>query len=129
MNSVIISGRLTRKPELVQGQKPYTRFDLAVDRGRDKTDFINVTVFDKTAELVCEYCDKGIWVEVQGILANTRKDGKITGIGVIGSNVKWVNSARKTESEPKVETPPKKGDNTQIYSDFGDFVRVDDLPF
>ena len=59
MNLVVLTGRLTRDPELKFGQsgKAYSRFSLAVDRPFQKgeTDFINCVAFGKTAELIGEY--------------------------------------------------------------------------
>ena len=56
MNLVILTGRLTRDPELKFGQsgKAYSRFSLAVNRAgkKDEADFINCVAFGKTAEIV-----------------------------------------------------------------------------
>lgn len=62
MNIIILTGRLTRDPELKTGQsgKAYARFTLAVERPmqKDETDFINCVAFGKTAELIGEYLRK-----------------------------------------------------------------------
>lgn len=72
MNSIAISGRLTRDPETVSMQdgNKYSKFSLAVDRPyqKDKTDFIDVIAWNKTAELVARYLVKGRQVIVQGSL-------------------------------------------------------------
>lgn len=72
MNSIAISGRLTRDPETVSMQdgNKYSKFSLAVDRPyqKDKTDFIDVIAWNKTAELVERYLVKGRQVIVQGSL-------------------------------------------------------------
>jgi single-strand DNA-binding protein len=72
MNLIVLTGRLTRDPELKYGQsgKAYSRFSLAVDRTfpKGEADFINCVAFDKTAELVGEYLRKGKKVGVQGSL-------------------------------------------------------------
>ena len=63
MNSVKLSGRLTRDPELKQTQAgvPVASFGLAVDRkfNRDEADFIPITAWRKTAEFVAKYFHKG----------------------------------------------------------------------
>lgn len=68
MNSVHLSGRLTRDPELrhTTAGVPVAAFTLAVDRKfeRDKADFINVTAWRKTAEFVSRYFKKGQRVTV-----------------------------------------------------------------
>ena len=54
-NSILLTGRITKDLELKQaGQVSKCDFTLAVDReyakeGQQKTDFINITVFGKTA--------------------------------------------------------------------------------
>ncbi len=72
MNSIAISGRLTRDPETVSMQdgNKYSKFSLAVDRPyqKDKTDFIDIIAWNKTAELVERYLVKGRQVIVQGSL-------------------------------------------------------------
>lgn len=75
MNSVILIGRLTKKPELRYSnsgnQTAIARFSLAVDRPFSKdqertADFINIVVFGKQAENCERYLDKGRQVAVQG---------------------------------------------------------------
>ena len=64
-NSILLTGRITKDLELKQaGQVSKCDFVLAVDReyakeGQQKTDFINITVFGKTAENLCKYQAKG----------------------------------------------------------------------
>lgn len=82
MNLVVLTGRLTRDPEVRYGNngKAYCRFSIAVDRPfkRDEADFINVVAFQKTAELVGEYFKKGNKIGVQGSLhmSQYEKDGE-----------------------------------------------------
>lgn len=73
MNIIVLSGRLTRDPELKFGQSgtAYSRFSIAVDRGYKKenevtTDFINCVAFGKTAEFVGEYFRKGKKILLNG---------------------------------------------------------------
>ena len=81
MNNVSLLGRLTRDPELryTQSGKASCRFTLAVDRGlsREKrqeleannqqtADFISITAWGKTAELVANYLSKGRQVALEG---------------------------------------------------------------
>jgi single stranded DNA-binding protein len=47
--------------------KPYTRFALAVDQGKDqKPMWLNITTWDKLAETVEMYAHKGMQVFIQG---------------------------------------------------------------
>lgn len=75
-NRVILIGRLCADPELkyTQGGTPVARFSLAVDRGRKnqqgekETDFIRCSTWNKQAELVVSYLQKGRLVAVEGSL-------------------------------------------------------------
>lgn len=71
MNLVVLTGRLTKEPELKNGNgKSYCKFGLAVNNPfkKDEADFINCSAFGKTAELIVEYLDKGSKLGVEGRL-------------------------------------------------------------
>ena len=80
VNQVILLGRLTRDAELrsTSGGKNVTEFSLAVDKGNDQAAFFDVVAWEKTAELVAQYTQKGSKVLVQGRLdqQSWEKDGK-----------------------------------------------------
>ena len=63
MNQVILIGRLTKDPELKQTQtnKTYCKFSLAVGRQTKDAgvDFINCIVWNKQAENLAQYQQKG----------------------------------------------------------------------
>jgi single-strand binding protein len=73
-------GRLTRDPELkyTSGGKAFTRISVAVKRpyAADKTDFIDITFWEKKAETVAEYFRKGHRILVQGFITTNTKDEK-----------------------------------------------------
>lgn len=83
MNNIIISGRLTRDPDIrasVDGNTLIARYSIAVDRhSKDNgADFINCTAFNKAAEFVEKYLKKGMKIIVQGSLhtdSYTNKEG------------------------------------------------------
>ena len=75
MNSVKLSGRLVRNPEVryTQSSNPMAvaKFTLAVDRkikkdGEQSVDFINCTAFGKTAEVIEKYVRKAVKLIVEG---------------------------------------------------------------
>jgi single-strand DNA-binding protein len=68
-NNCQFIGRLGKDPELeVTGEgKPYTKFSLAVDQGKE-TMWLQITTWDKLAEVVEKYARKGMLVFVQGKL-------------------------------------------------------------
>ena len=99
MNLVVLTGRLTRDPELKFGQsgKAYSRFSLAVDRPFQKgeADFINCVAFGKTAELIGEYLRKGRKVGVNGRLQMNRYEvngEKRTGYDVVVDSIEFLES-------------------------------------
>lgn len=82
MNNVVLIGRLTRDPDLrfiPTSGMAVAKFALAVDKGlygekkqeainqgKPTADFINITVFGKTAELCANYLSKGRQCAIQG---------------------------------------------------------------
>lgn len=72
INQVILMGRLTRDPETrsTSSGKQITTFSIAVDRygASEETDFFDVTTWDKLAEIVEKFLEKGSKVLVQGRL-------------------------------------------------------------
>ena len=76
MNNVTIVGRLTKDIELKQttSGKSVCEFSLAVSRniknadGEYDTDFINCQVWNKRAETMAKYCNKGDLIGVEGNL-------------------------------------------------------------
>ena len=108
MNKVVISGRLTRDPEVryTPNQKVVCSFTLAVDRpfvnlqGQREADFIPVVVWGKAAELCGNSLAKGHRLLVEGRLQIRNFDAKdgtkhwITEI--IANSVEFIE--RKSES-------------------------------
>ena len=72
INRAVVCGRLVRDPELrrTQNGTPVTSFTLAVNRtfGEHEADFLNCVAWNKTAEIVDQYCSKGNLVGVEGRL-------------------------------------------------------------
>ena len=85
MNIVILSGRLTKDPDIryTNSKKAVASFSLAVDDGKDKdgnrkTQFLNCVAWEKTAELLDQYFKKGDGLTVNGKLTSRayEKDGR-----------------------------------------------------
>jgi len=76
LNKVILVGRVTRDPELryTPNGRPVASFGLAVDRntksasGEKETDFIDIVVWQQTAEFAAKYATKGRLVAIDGRL-------------------------------------------------------------
>ena len=80
MNKVLLCGRTcsewkTRK--YAEG-KSFVTNTLAISEGKDKTEFVSVTAFGKTAEILYKFVKKGEMVLVEGNIHTSvsEKDGK-----------------------------------------------------
>lgn len=134
MNLVLISGRLTKDPEVrytTGTQMAVAVFTLAIDRGKDKNgedmgaDFPRVTVFGKQAENCERYLAKGCRVAVQGKIqtGSYEKDGqKVFTTDVIASRVEFIDFKDKT---PQNANQSAWNDNSPGYSSLSE----DDIPF
>lgn len=80
MNNVILSGRLTRDPDIYKGNKEdVARYTIAVSRtGSDDADFITCVVFKKGVEFVEKYLKKGMKIIVRGRIntSSYKKNGE-----------------------------------------------------
>lgn len=81
MNKAILIGRITKDPELKRaGNGSYVNFSLAVERkylvkGERVVDFINCVVWNKPAENLAKYINKGNMIAIEGrIEINTYED-------------------------------------------------------
>nr|DAD67170.1 MAG TPA: single strand binding protein [Podoviridae sp. ctRkj24] len=85
MNHFVGIGRLTRDPEVryTQSGKACAKFTLAIDRrksgdGNQQADFIQCVAWEKTAEIISQYCAKGKKIAVEGRIQTRsyEKDGR-----------------------------------------------------
>lgn len=125
-NKAVIVGRISTDLELryTGSNKAYCRFNLAVNRMNEGTDFIPVTVWGKPAENLVSYQNKGSLILVDGSISMnnyTDKDGNNrTSFEVMTSNVQFLNSKR-TNDETTTESV-----KSDPYEDFGNEVEIDD---
>ena len=118
MNNVIISGNITRAPEVRysagENQTAICRFTVAVNEGygdKQRTSFIPVVAFGKTAENCEKYLTKGNKVAVKGHIqtGSYEKDGRtIYTTDVIADNYGGVEflSAKSQETTPTAPEAP-----------------------
>ena len=107
MNKVILLGRLTKDVELKEtvSGKSYARVGLAVDRPFSKNkevDFFNLVAWDKTAEMMSKWFEKGRRILVEGRLQmnNYEKNGvKVNGYDVIVSQIFFADSRKKADGD------------------------------
>jgi len=106
MNCVNLVGRLCRDTELryTAGGTAVTDNAVAIKAGKDKTDFIPVTFWSKSAELLAEYSKKGDLIGVEGRITSdaweTDDGQKRSKVFVTASRVEFLT---KKEAEAKAE--------------------------
>lgn len=123
LNRIVLIGRLTRQPELriTPSSVSVTTFTLAVDRkpnqaGQKETDFIDVVVFGKLAEITCKYMDKGRLVAVEGRLQTRSfetKDGQKRKVfEIVGDNIEFLSPKPKKDDsqEPPADVPENEAE-------------------
>ena len=146
MNRVMLIGRLTAKPELkyTNSNLPFARFSVAVNRtfnnaqGQREADFINIVVWRKQAENVCNFLDKGSLVSIEGRIQTGSyddKDGnKRYTMEVVADSVQFLES--RSQSQNRSQANPSPYDyqvptndvavTDDPFADFGDSVSIDD---
>lgn len=104
MNTVCLVGRIGREPEMKYSQSgtQIVNFSVAVERYKsDEPDWFEVVAFEKTADFVAQYLDKGALVSIEGRLQQDRWE---TQGGEKRSTVKIIaNSVQGLESKPEAE--------------------------
>lgn len=81
INKAILMGRLTRDPELrhTGSGTPVCSFNIAINNGTGEsqtTDFINCVAWNKTAEFVNKYFEKGRMIAIVGRIQTRTWDGQ-----------------------------------------------------
>lgn len=114
LNNVVIVGRLTKNPEVIESEKGNKRtfIIIAIPRpfknvdGIYETDFIKCILWNSVAEHTCEYCKKGDVVGIKGRIQtnNYEKEGKMVYVTeVIAERVTFLsenhNKMEETENE------------------------------
>lgn len=146
MNKAILIGRLTRDPEIryTQSNRPVAQFTLAIDRpftnqetGEREADFLNIVIWDKSAENVGKYTHKGSQVAVEGRIQSRSyendKGEKKYVTEIIASRVQFLDSKKddsKFESMP--EPPAPKEQELDPFQQFGEMeatIPDSELPF
>ena len=141
-NCVILIGRLTKKPELrsTESGKMLCNFSLAVDKGiKDEqgnklANFFDCVCFNKNAENLVKYQDKGSMISIVGEL-DTYKYTDESNKNHIKTNIKvqtieYLSKPQTTENEAK--NGQKQNISNDPFEEMGNKVANDDnypLPF
>ena len=110
LNVVAAVGRITRQPEVKEGNVKVCAFTIACERDKDHTDFIPCVAWRGTAEFVGKYIHKGDMIAVEGRLENnsfTNREGQRQDKWQV--NISRVNfcGGGKREQAPLGEAEPK----------------------
>lgn len=121
INRVIISGNLTRDPELrtTQSGMAVLQFGMAVNERvknqqtgewEDRPNFIDCTMFGNRADAVSRYLSKGIKVTVEGKLRYSQweKDGqKRSKLEVVVDELEFMSRGESPSKAPSRPQPPQ----------------------
>lgn len=114
MNKVILSGRLTRDPDVryTQGGTVVGTYTMAVDRRTKETDFLPCKVFGKAAEFCEKYLKKGMKISVVGRIETssyTNKDGhKVNKTEIIVDEQEFAESKNSTPAPVPAATGERR---------------------
>ena len=147
MNKVILIGNLVQDIELRTTEKgtAVVKNKVAINNGKDEngnerpTDFLLFYAFNKVAENLSKFCEKGSKIAIEGRLKNRswdKQDGtKAYETAVYASNITFLN-ARKSEGislpeEPNYGTSQENTQESDPFASFGEEIVIndDDLPF
>lgn len=156
LNVVAIMGRLAADPQLRQTTtgKNVASFRIACDRGRrdangqSQADWLDVVAWDRTAEFVCKYFQKGSLIAIDGRLQTRQyqdKNGQNrTAVEIVAKNASFCGSKESTSHAPQnaAQRPAAPAQRTQGEPDAAppaysqgqadDFALIEDegdLPF
>lgn len=144
MNNVSLVGRLVRDPEVRYGQNEsvsVAKFSLAVERrfkrdGDPTVDFINCTVFGKSAEFTEKYFRKGMRVAITGRIQTgsyKNKDGQTVFTTEIIVESQEIAQSKSESNESSTANNAEAG-KSPYGSSGDDFMSIpegdeDELPF
>jgi single-strand DNA-binding protein len=156
-NKVILMGNLTRDPQVkyIPSGSAVTELGLAVNRTwfdkqsnqkKEAVDFIDVTLWGRTAEIAGEYLTKGRPVLIEGRLQydtweDKQTQKKMSRIRVIGETMQLLGGrpeggggrapAQQRSAAPSQDygTPPSGFDDSSFDAGGGDGPGGDEVPF
>ena len=138
MNTIFLSGNLTRDPELRQTQSGVSvcHFTIAVRRPNCSpdnpiTDFFDCNAWRSTAEICNKYLTKGAKVSVQGKLTTRsyedRNGAKVKAFEIEVETVEFFSA--KPETQPEVTRATRERAPQQMEMDRLSEIEDNQLPF
>ena len=135
MNNVVLIGNISTDLELKQTMngKSVCQFNLAINGYGEKTDFVPVQVWNKQAENLVKFQQKGSKIGVVGRISvdNYEQDGqKKTFTKVIAHEVEFLGSKQQEKTVAEVRYERKNATNENPLTNANNFgITDDDLPF
>ena len=135
MNNVVLIGNISTDLELKQTMngKSVCQFNLAVNGYGEKTDFIPVQVWNKQAENLVKFQQKGSKIGVLGRLSvdNYEQDGqKKTFTKVVVHEVEFLGTKQQEKTIAEVRYERKNAVNESLLANSNSFgITDEDLPF
>lgn len=134
MNKFTGIGRIVNNLELrtINNGKSVCQFTIAINEkygDKERTDFIDCVVWDKRAENLCKYCDKGVKVAVEGKIQTDsyEKDGKkIKTTKVSVDSIEFIEKIKNAQNNEKIVQNEQESDP---FKEFGEEIIDEDLPF
>lgn len=146
INTAVLTGRLTRDPELRVSQSDIQvcNFTLAVNRpfkdrnGENQADFINCVAFRKQAELIKQYVSKGDLFGIEGRQQSRSYENKegqrVYVTETVVEKITFLESNNKNKSnnnQGNYNQGNNQNNNNNPFNNYTDNVTItpDDLPF
>lgn len=136
MNKVILVGNTCSDIEVkkTQSGKSVCEFALAINEnygGENKTDFVDVQAWEKTAENLAKFVSKGSKLLIEGKIRTntytTTDNKKIKKVVVVASNFEFM-QAKQATSQPSQPQPSQPASQPQQQLE-RPFIETDELPF
>lgn len=144
MNIVTLIGNLGQDPEMkyFESGSKVTKFSLALNSYNKKeekevTDWVNCEAWNKTAELIGEYCKKGNKLAVEGCLKTQswedENGNKRNRTFVLVSRVEFLTSKKQGEQTEGLPADVKKDEQEPEQQQFVNpddyFIGEEEIPF
>lgn len=126
LNKAILVGRISTDLELkyTGNNKAYCRFNLAVNRINEGTDFITIVVWNKQAENLVQYQNKGSLILVEGAISvNNYQDqngNNRTSFEIMAHNVQFLGNKSKTTDSSNIN-------DNDPYEEMSEEIDLDDI--
>jgi single-strand DNA-binding protein len=140
-NNTVLVGRITKALEMKTTTNGVNvlSFTLAINKKvkeKDQVSYISCVSFNKTAEILNQYCDKGSLILVDGELQSRsyEKDGKTVYVTeVIVNRVVLLDNKQKVDNQDTLQSSPRsvalnvKAKKTETTSERPEIIESKDL--